>query len=67
MAGTRLGGTKAAATNKQRYGMNFYQTIGKRGGMISRGGGFAKDPALARRAGAIGGRRSSRRKQTPEA
>lgn len=64
MAGTRHGGRKAAATNKQRYGVNFYQTIGKVGGERSRGGGFAKDPELARRAGRIGGQRSSRRKNS---
>lgn len=63
MAGTRAGGVKAAATNKQRYGMNFYMEIGRRGGTISRGGGFAKDPELARVAGAKGGRASRRTKK----
>lgn len=62
MAGTPLGGRKAAATNKQRYGMNFYELIGQRGGKISRGGGFAKSPELARLAGAKGGRASRRTK-----
>jgi general stress protein YciG len=64
MAGTRSGGLKAAATNKQRFGMNFYVEIGRRGGTISRGGGFAKDPSLAREAGAKGGRASRRTKKT---
>jgi len=64
MAGTRKGGLKAAATNKQRYGLHFYQEIGRRGGTISRGGGFAKDPELARIAGARGGRASRRSKAT---
>jgi general stress protein YciG len=61
MAGTRLGGHKAAQTNKQRYGLNFYETIGRMGGRKSRGGGFAKNPELARVAGQKGGRASRRR------
>lgn len=40
MSGTVSGGQKAAATNKQRYGKNFYGDIGRKGGKISRGGGF---------------------------
>ena len=28
MAGTRKGGEQAAKTNKQRYGVEFYQAIG---------------------------------------
>jgi general stress protein YciG len=67
MSGTRKGGRKAAITNKQRYGANFYQTIGKLGGKISRGGGFAKNPELARIAGRAGGKASRRRKPTTEA
>lgn len=62
MPGTRAGGQRAAATNKQRYGANFYEAIGKRGGQISRGGGFAKNPELARAAGRKGGMASRRRK-----
>ncbi len=67
MAGTQKGGRKAAATNKQRYGMNFYEQIGRRGGQVSRGGGFAKDPELARVAGAKGGRASRRTKSSDQA
>lgn len=67
MAGTRLGGIAAAITNKQRYGTQFYQTIGKIGGHKSRGGGFAKNPELAREAGRKGGQRSRRRKAAPAA
>lgn len=62
MPGTRRGGQKAAATNKMRYGAAFYESIGKKGGMISRGGGFAKNPELARQAGRKGGMASRRRK-----
>jgi general stress protein YciG len=62
MPGTRDGGRRAAATNKMRYGAAFYETIGKKGGKISRGGGFAKNPALARVAGRKGGMASRRRK-----
>lgn len=60
MAGTKAGGEKAAATNKARYGDKFYEGIGREGGLKSRGGGFAKDPELARRAGSIGGRNGKR-------
>jgi general stress protein YciG len=60
MAGTRLGGRKAAATNKQRYGQNFYGLIGRKGGKISRGGGFAQNPELASVAGRKGGKTSRR-------
>ncbi|QQR53109.1 hypothetical protein IPG36_03420 [bacterium] len=62
MAGTRAGGIKAAATNKARYGLNFYEMIGRRGGKISRGGGFAVNRDLAVEAGRKGGRASRRSK-----
>ena len=62
MAGTKMGGIKAAATNKQRYGVNFYELIGRKGGTISRGGGFAKNRELAVEAGRKGGRISRRPK-----
>jgi len=63
MAGTTKGGIKAAATNKQRYGMNFYESIGRMGGQKSRNGGFAKNPQLAREAGRKGGQASRRTKK----
>lgn len=63
MAGTKKGGQKAAATNLLRYGPNFYREVGKLGGEVSRGGGFAKDPVLAREAGRRGGLASKRKKQ----
>lgn len=62
MAGTQIGGRKAAATNKQRYGLNFYEQIGRKGGKISRGGGFAVNRELAVEAGRKGGRASRRSK-----
>lgn len=64
MSGTRKGGKKAAKTNKERHGEDFFARIGKKGGQNGKGpgykGGFASDPELARRAGAIGGSRSKR-------
>ena len=30
MAGTKAGGVKAAATNKSKYGKDFYSRIGKK-------------------------------------
>jgi uncharacterized protein len=61
MAGTINGGQKAAKTNKQRYGLDFYERIGRAGGTKSRGGGFAKNRELAVEAGRRGGRASRRR------
>lgn len=61
MAGTKTGGIKAAQTNKKRYGMDFYETIGRAGGRKSTGGGFAKNRSLAVEAGRKGGRASRRR------
>lgn len=60
MAGTVEGGKAAAATNKQRYGKNFYRKIGRKGGKISRGGGFASSHELAVEAGRKGGKASRR-------
>lgn len=69
MAGTRAGGLKVAATNKSRYGDDFYKKLGHMGGIKGRTGGFAslkigKDGLTglerARKAGAMGGRISRR-------
>lgn len=60
MAGTKAGGLKAAATNKSKHGDDFYAIIGAKGGRNGHTGGFAADHELARRAGAIGGRKSRR-------
>lgn len=63
MAGTVNGGRKAAATNKQRYGPNFYPQIGRKGGKISRGSAFGNDRNYAVAMGRLGGKASRRRKQ----
>ncbi|MDO4871292.1 MAG: hypothetical protein Q4A26_00995 [Candidatus Saccharibacteria bacterium] len=63
MAGTKVGGQKAAATNKALHGSDFYAKIGAIGGKKGRTGGFAANPALARIAGAKGGRISRRGKK----
>lgn len=64
MAGNRSGGLKAAKTNKKKYGANFYEKIGRIGGMKSTGGGFAKNPELAKIAGRKGGKASQKRRKT---
>lgn len=61
MAGTVHGGQKAANTNKERYGKEFYVKIGAAGGKKSRGGGFAANPELAREAGRKGGKASRKK------
>lgn len=60
MAGTKAGGQKAAATNKSKYGKDFYAEIGRKGGRNGHTGGFAANPELAKIAGAKGGRISKR-------
>lgn len=62
MAGTKAGGIKAAATNKAKYGSDFYAEIGRKGGRNGHTGGFAANPQLARIAGSIGGKISKRGK-----
>jgi general stress protein YciG len=60
MAGTKAGGQKAAATNKAKYGKDFYARIGQMGGKLGHTGGFYADRELAREAGRVGGRISRR-------
>ena len=43
MAGTVEGGRAAAATNKAKYGKDFYAKIGAKGGRLGTTGGFAAD------------------------
>ena len=61
MAGTKAGGKKAAATNLERHGKDFYREIGAKGGRNGHTGGFASNPELAKIAGAKGGRISKRK------
>lgn len=64
MAGTIEGGRKAAATNKKKYGKEFYSNIGRKGGKNGHTGGFAHEgvgkdgltgPERAKLAGQKGG------------
>lgn len=64
MAGTKAGGQAAAATNKAKYGSDFYSKIGAKGGKLGRTGGFFANRDLAREAGAKGGRISRRTKKS---
>jgi general stress protein YciG len=63
MAGTRQGGLNAKASTIANYGPTFYADIGRKGGKIGRTGGFYANRELARRAGAIGGKKSRRGKK----
>lgn len=56
----RSDGIKAAATMKSRYGSNYFKNIGRKGGSRTdtKPKGFEADRALARIAGARGGRAS---------
>ncbi len=63
MAGTKAGGQAAAATNKAKYGADFYAKIGASGGKKGRTGGFYANRELARVAGAKGGKISRRTKK----
>lgn len=65
MAGTKIGGQKAARTNKTRYGLSFYEQIGRKGGKKSRGGGFAGNHELAVEAGRKGGRATRHTLRSP--
>jgi uncharacterized protein len=62
MPGTVAGGRKAAQTNKQRHGKDFYARIGSEGGKKGHTGGFAANRELARIAGRKGGLISRRTK-----
>jgi hypothetical protein len=41
MAGTKIGGQRAAKSNKERHGDDFYEKIGSKGGKNGHTGGFA--------------------------
>lgn len=75
MAGTKAGAKKAAATNKARYGDDFYAQIGRKGGQNGITGGFASErvgqdgltgPQRARVCGVIGGKISKRGPAKPK-
>lgn len=55
MSGTKIGGQKAAYTNRLRHGINFYAEIGAKGGRNGHTGGFADNHERAREAGRKGG------------
>jgi general stress protein YciG len=56
MAGTKVGGIKAAQKNKEKYGKEFYAQIGAKGGKAKTAKGFATNRDLARAAGRKGGK-----------
>ena len=69
MTGTKSGGKKAAAKNKELYGPDFYERIGSKGGKKGRDGGFGSEKVgkdgltgfeRASIAGKLGGERSRR-------
>lgn len=69
MSGTKAGGAKASATNKVKYGTDFYKRIGAIGGKKGNTGGFASDVVgkdgltgreRASKVGVIGGQKSRR-------
>lgn len=62
MAGTKEGGKKAAKTNQEKFGKDFYKRIGAMGGKAGNTGGFAANRELASIAGKIGGAISKRGK-----
>lgn len=43
MAGTKAGGQKAAKTNIEKYGKDFYRENGRKGGRNGHLGGFASE------------------------
>ena len=58
---TAKGGKKAAETNRERYGDDFYARIGKKGGVVRNPKkGFGSNPELAASAGSKGGKKSRR-------
>ena len=65
MSGTKVGGAKAAYTNRLRHGLDFYARIGAKGGRNGHTGGFASNPELARIAGRKDSLKSRRWKNKP--
>jgi len=63
MAGTSVGGLKAAEVTKKYHGDDFYKRIGSIGGKNGRGHAFAHGKFSPSEAGKIGGRISKRTKR----
>lgn len=61
MSGSTAGGLKAREKIYEKYGKDWYATIGRKGGQNGNTGGFAANPKLAIIAGRKGGKTSSRR------
>lgn len=62
MPGTKIGGQRAAKSNKERYGEDFYKNIGEKGGKVrSPLKGFGGDRERASIAGRKGGKISRRK------
>ena len=61
MTGTKEGGIKAAATNKAKYGHDFYVRNGRKGGRNGHTGGFATSHEWAVECGRKGGTISRKR------
>lgn len=61
MSGNTSGGLKAREKIYEKYGKEWYATIGRKGGQNGNTGGFAANPKLAVLAGRKGGKLSSRR------
>lgn len=61
MSGNTAGGLKAREKIYEKYGKDWYATIGQKGGQNGNTGGFAANPKLAVIAGRKGGKLSSRR------
>ena len=66
MAGNREGGAKAALTMKNKYGTDFFKSIGSKGGSAKVPKGFAVNLDLASEAGRKGGLKSKRGKAKVE-
>ena len=54
MGGTREGGKKAAITNRERHGKDYYKEIGYKGGKSSHTGGFYGKHKFAQEMGRLG-------------